>query len=220
MKSYENFCFENNILQCTYPYCEVKLKYISDYKEHVRKHFKTKILKCSKCERRFSSKFVIKNHILSHITNRPYCCFEKSCLSTFINLSLLKFHYKSKHLKKEDMKENDNEEYYEEEFNKCYVKNKSDIEGKIKNYHEEYKEFLTNYPIVNINNEFKEKDKKLSLLHQKRHSEITNDSIMDKVNEKFKTISTSHTYFSKEEKIILILNEFIQNKFNFEALLG
>lgn len=118
------------------------------------------------------------------------------------------------------MNENDNEEYYEEEFNKCYITNKSDIEAKIKNYHEEYKEFLINYPIININNEHNEKNKKSYLLQHKRQSEMTSDSVMDKVNEKLKTITTSDTIFSKEEKIILILNEFIQNKFNFEALLA
>ncbi len=202
IRSFETKCFTNNDFKCTYPDCHMKIKYLSDLKEHIKKHFKCKIYQCSKCKKKFSSKTTIKNHILSHIKNRPYSCFDETCFSTFINLSQLRFHYKVKHC-------NTNnhvllEEEYDKVFDENYSKHKEDIENKYIEYMNEYKQFMIDYPLNNLN-------ENKALLNNKRK-----ESSFSEEKKKEETLETSESLLSNEEKMILILLEYIKEKMEVE----
>lgn len=192
----------------------MRIKNFNNLKDHLKKHMKIKLYQCSKCRKSFSSQLIIHNHILSHIKNRPYSCFDKTCLSSFINIAQLKFHFKSKHFSSQENdldEEREVERKYNEVFHKYFNESKLEMEEKNRQYIEEYKQFKRENPIICLDvNECETscKEKENMFLNRKRSgSSYFNDSIES---------------FSIEEKVILVLLNFVKDKIktdDFEKLI-
>ena len=194
----------------------MRIQNFNNLKEHLKKHMKIKLYQCSKCRKSFSSELIIHNHILSHIKNRPYTCFDKTCLSSFINIAQLKFHYKSKHFscQENNLSEEERERKYNEVFQKKFNENRLEMEEKNHQYIEEYKEFKKNNPIICLDvNECETSCKENMFLNRKRRG-----SSYD-LNQNFNDTIES---FSIEEKVILVLLNFVKDKIktdDFEKLI-
>lgn len=198
MRSIENSTFRQNCFKCTFPTCNYKIKYLYEWKKHMKSHFKSNNFQCSKCNKRYNSLQIIKNHIIRHIKNRIYNCFDKSCSMSFISHSQLKIHYKTKHFNRRS-KNND----FEQEFKKEMFQCKDEIQKKKVLYDEEYKKFMKNYPIINTMN----LNKNASI------DEIGLKNILSELKERrFESLETSDEYLSKKEKIILVLLKFIKER--------
>lgn len=211
-----------NDFKCSFPKCYMKFKYLSDLKEHMKKHYRIEILRCSKCNKSFTSQFIMKNHISSHLKSHPFSCFEEKCKSSFVNLSLLKFHYKKNHFKEE----NKGESWFETEFNQKIERKKEEIEGKIRNYQENYDKFIKKYPIIDVS--YMEKYEKDDIepekawLNEGKTEEINEekDNIVllgNKRKKEEKIEKEEKENFTKDEKILLFLLNLFKTNLNSEA---
>lgn len=201
---------------CNINNCKMNFKYFSHFKEHIKRHLKLDSKQCSKCFKTFSKEFVIKNHISSHLQNRPYLCFMDNCNGSFINLSQLRFHIKSYHevIRKD-------EKLFEDYFNEQVKLNKEKIYTNSVNYIKEYNEFIKEYPIINLNGVLNTEQSsnnntnKNSFIKVKRH-EKSNFLQMEKVEEKIEE------EFTNEEKelinLILSIKSYSGNDFYFSLI--
>lgn len=196
IRSHETDCFIKNNFQCTYSNCQLSFKYISDLKEHIKKHFNLKMFQCSKCKKKFSNQSITQNHIYSHIVNRPYSCFDQSCNSSFICLSQLKFHIKSKHC----YEEKDCNILLEDYQNM----NKAEIDKKIELLNKEISLFKSKYPIISLADNESLSSKDDFLLQKKR-----------KIENKAETLDTNdYLSLSNEQKMIIFLLNFVKERMN------
>lgn len=197
---------------CNINNCKMKFKYFSHFKEHIKRHLKLDSKQCSKCFKTFSKEFVIKNHISSHLQNRPYLCFMDNCNGSFINLSQLRFHIKSYH----EVISKD-EKSFEEKFNEQVKLNKEKIYTNSVNYIKEYNEFIKEYPIINLNGllNTEQCSNNNTFINSKRH-EKNNIFQKEKVEEQIEE------EFTNEEKelinLLLSIKSFSGNEFYFSLI--
>lgn len=194
IRSHENQCFLQNNFPCNYSSCQQSFKYISDLKEHIKRHFKVKQFQCSQCKKKFFNMSIIQNHIYSHIQIRPYNCYDNSCIYSFMSVSQLKFHIKSKHFHKG--------KEYKQILDDYLNKNKIEISEKVNLFNKELELFKAKYPVIDCLNKESLHSQKDSLLNKKRELEEERPEILE----------TIESDLSSEEKIIYFLLNLIKEK--------
>lgn len=196
----------------------------------MKKHYRIEILKCSKCNKRFTSQFIIKNHVSSHLKSHPFSCFDGKCKASFVNLSLLKFHFKKNHYKEEGNCNGDgnddcyeNDRLFESVFSQKFDEKKEEIEGKVKIFQEDYEKFIKKYPIIDVSGMENENDGK-DEFKQGKTEEINQEkdnivllSNKRKNEEKTENEEKDEKDFTKDEKIILFLLNLFKSNLNSEA---
>lgn len=80
-----------NVYCCMFPECTKSYTTKYNLRRHVEcGHLKVRPFHCRRCEKRFSSRQNLREHLQTHGSNKPYVC--RSCSSTFRTSSQLALH--------------------------------------------------------------------------------------------------------------------------------
>lgn len=90
---------EQNLYLCYYTQCSRVCSSKYNLRRHVNStHLQIRSFKCERCDKRFTSKQILKEHFYIHTDEKPFTCVEDDCNKSFRQASQLNVHRKKVHM--------------------------------------------------------------------------------------------------------------------------